>query len=481
VQYLLTGTVRWAKATGGASRVQVRPELVEVRSGSGRWGQAFEAPLTDVFGVQAEVAARVAQALGVVMGAGERERLAAQPTANLAAYDAFLRGEAATQSLGIDDAPSLRRALPLYQAAVALDSAFALAWARLATAHAGLYLYGSPVPAEAEAAKRALARAEALAPDAPETFAARQHYEGWVRLDWTRALDAAMAGLQRYPSRPDLVLAAGLAERSLGRYDAALERFTRAQQLDPRSIGVVRRRGETLLYLHQWPEARRVLDQAHSIAPDDLSTIMLMAMTHLGVGDLHGARRVIVAAPRSSDRVALAVMLALYGDLYWMLDEQAQQSVLGQPASAFNNYPVALAMVRAQLYHLRGDSALTRVWADSAEQAIREQLRAVPNDAQLHAFLGLVSAYLGRTGEAVREGERAVALVPITTDAFNGPYLQHLLVRIYILTGNPEKALDQLGSLLKTPYFLAPGWLRIDPNFNPLRGNPRFERLAEGE
>jgi eukaryotic-like serine/threonine-protein kinase len=481
VQYLLTGTVRWAKATGGASRVQVRPELVEARSGAGRWGEAFEAPLTDVFGVQAEVAARVAGALGVAMGAGERERLAERPTENLAAYDAFLRGEAATQSLGAGDPASIRRALPLYQAAVALDSAFALAWARLATAHAGLYLYESPVPAEADAARRALARAEALAPNAPETFAARQHYEGWVRLDWTRALDAAKAGLQRYPSRPDLVLAAGLAERSLGRYEAALERFTRAQELDPRSLGVVRRRGETLLYLRRWPEARRVLDQAHSIAPNDLGTIVLMAMTHLGVGDLGEARRVVASAPRALDRVALAVMLALYGDLYWMLDEQAQKSVLSQPVSAFNNYPVAVAMVRTQLYHLRGDSALTSVWADSAKQAIKEQLRAVPNDAQLHAFHGLVSAYLGRKAEAIEEGKRAIALLPITMDAFNGPYLQHQLVRIYILTGEPEKALDHLEALLKIPYYLSPGWLRIDPTLNPLRGNPRFERLAEGE
>jgi eukaryotic-like serine/threonine-protein kinase len=481
VQYLLTGTVRWAKATGGASRVQVRPELVETRNGAGRWGEAFEVPLTDVFGMQAEVAARVAGALGVVMGAGERERLAERPTENLAAYDAFLRAEAATQSLGAGDAASVRRALPLYQAAVALDTTFALAYARLATAHSGLYLYEAPVPAEADAAKRALARAEALAPHAPETFAARQHYEGWVRLDWTRALDAAKAGLHRYPSRPDLVYAAGLAERSLGRYEAALERFTRAQELDPRSLGVVRRRGETLLYLRLWPEARRVLDQAHSIAPDDLYTIVLMAMTHLAVADLGEARRVVASAPRALDQVALAVMLALYGDLYWMLDEQAQKSVLSQPVSAFNNYPVALAMVRVQLHHLRGDSTLARVWADSADQAIREQLRDVPGDAQLHAFQGLVSAYRGRNAEAVAEGKRAIALLPITMDAFNGPYMQHLLVRIYILTGEPEKALDHLEQLLKIPYPLSPGWLRIDPTFNPLRGNPRFERLAAGE
>ena len=118
-----------------------------------------------------------------------------------------------------------------------------------------------------------------------------------------------------------------------------------------------------------------------------------------------------------------------------------------------------------------------RSHAEEARKAFEDQLRAAPENAQLHALLGLALAYLGKKDEAIHEGERAVALLPVTKDAYLGPYLQHQLARIYVLVGEPEKALDNLEPLLKIPYLLSPGWLRIDPNFEPLRKNPRFEKL----
>jgi tetratricopeptide (TPR) repeat protein len=134
----------------------------------------------------------------------------------------------------------------------------------------------------------------------------------------------------------------------------------------------------------------------------------------------------------------------------------------------------------AQTYALKGDAANVRTYAEEARKAFEEQLRATPQDAQRHVELGLALAYLGRKDEAIREGERGVALVPVAKDAYAGPYNQHQFVRIYMLVGEPEKALDRLEPLLKIPYALSPGWLKIDPNFDPLRKNPRFQKLIAG-
>jgi tetratricopeptide (TPR) repeat protein len=172
--------------------------------------------------------------------------------------------------------------------------------------------------------------------------------------------------------------------------------------------------------------------------------------------------------------------MANFWDLYWVLDEDQQRLLLRLTPSAFDDNRAAWGLALAQTYALRGDSARALAYADSARLAYEELLKVTPGAAQLHVLHGVALAYLGRTTEAVREGERGVALEPITKDAHNGPYNQHQLARIYLLVGEPEKALDRLEPLLKIPYYLSPGWLRIDPTFAALKGNPRFERLAAG-
>ncbi|HSD33648.1 MAG TPA: protein kinase [Gemmatimonadales bacterium] len=480
-EYLLTATVRWEKTPGAPSRVRVSPELVQVEPGAApttRWQQGFDASLTDVFQVQGDIAGKVATALDVALGESARNQLEARPTANLAAYDAFLKGEAASQVMSVGDPASLRRAIGHYEQAVALDSAFVSAWTQLARARSILYANGTPTPALAAEARRAADRAQSLAPERPEGQLASGMYYVTVAGDNRRALAAFEAGLKLAPTNVDLLVGAALAEQTQGRWDSAREHLARAGALDPRSANTARRTGFNLLFLRRYAEARTALERALALAPNNFVVIEQQAMVALAQGDLTGARAIVRAAATTAGTAAPLAYFATYWDLYWVLDDAQQQQVLTLPPSAFDDDRGSWAIVRAQTYALGGNTVQARVYADSARLAFDEQLRESPEDAQRHAFRGLALAYLGRKAEAIAEGERAVRLAPISRNALSGAYLQHQLARIYLLVDEPEKALDQLEPLLRMPYFLSPGWLRIDPTFAPLKGNPRFERLV---
>jgi eukaryotic-like serine/threonine-protein kinase len=483
VDYLLTATVQWEKVAGGASRVRVSPELVDVRPGhapQSRWGQQFDAAMTDVFQVQADIAEQVAQALHVAFGDSTKRDLAAKPTRNLAAYDAFLKAEEVSQSLGAIDTPTLTRAIAYYEQAVALDSTFVEAWAQLSRSQSTLYYYGVPTPRLAERSRAAAEQALILSPNGPEGHVALGTYYVEVTHDFARAREEYALGQQAVPNNADLLVGTALVEQSLGRWEEALPHLERAQRLDPRSIATTGWLAKALLWLRRYPEALEAVDRGLAVAPANLDFLEIKAMIALGRGDLTGARRVIASTPKDADPATLVAFFANSWDLYWVLDDIQQQLLFHLTPNAFNDDRATWGLVLAQTYSGRGDRARARAYADSARIATEQQLRALPKDPQRHLLLGLALAYFGRKPEAVQEGLRGVALLPIAQDSFYGAYLQHQLARIYVLVNEPEKALDQLEPLLNMPYYLSPGWLKIDPNFAPLRDNPRFERLVNG-
>ncbi|MBA3317316.1 MAG: protein kinase, partial [Gemmatimonadales bacterium] len=490
VDYLLTATVQWEKVPGGPSRVRVTPELVDVRPGHApetRWAQQYDASMTGVFQVQSEIAGQVAGALNVALGDSTRRELALKPTQNLPAYDAFLRGEAATQGMTVLDPSRLREGIAAYEQAVALDSTFIKAWAQLSRAEAYLYASLVATPATGEAALRAAERARALDPTRPEGHQALGAYYGYVLGDKPRAYSEDSAALSLAPGNADLLWAVGFDEHTLGRWEAARAHLEQAARLDPRSGTTAHQLGYLLVCLSQYSEAERILNHALQLLPADLTVRVDRATVALAQGDLARAQAVITAAPNEVDPTANVAFVANYLDLVWVLDKSQQQLLLRLRPSAFDDKRATWGIVRAQTNALQGNMAQARIYADSARLAFEQQLddpsqsssaTASTFYAQQHAFLGLALAYLGQKSAAIREGQRGVALSPISQDAFVGPYVQHQLVRIYILVDEPEKALDQLEPLLKMPYYLSPGWLRIDPNFDPLRGNARFQRLV---
>ena len=480
VKYLLTATVRWER-TGGASRVQVSPELVEVKesgAATSKWQQPFDAALTDVFQVQSDIATRVAQALDVALEAGDEKRLAEKPTQNLAAYDAFLKGEEASKSMAVNDPVSLRKALGLYEQAVALDPGFALAWAQISKADSILHGNSVPTPELAEHARQAAEKAVALAPDGPDGYLALGTYFRVVVPDLNLALEQYAKGRRVAPGNADLLRATALVEQNLGRWDAAVEHFKEAERLNPRSVNNKWTLGIALLRLRRYSEAREAFDRGLALAPANLTLIEQKAMTFLGQGDLARARAVLNNAPKEAEPTAIVAYVATYFDLVWVLDEEQRELLLRLTPSAFDNNRGSWSLCLLQAYALKGDAASVRSHAEEARRAFVQQLLSAPEDAQLHAQLGLALAYLGKKDEAIQEGGRGLALLPVTKDAYLGPYLEHQLARIYMLAGEPERALDQLEPLLKIPYYLSPGWLKVDPNFDPLRKNLRFQKLV---
>jgi eukaryotic-like serine/threonine-protein kinase len=479
VQYLLTGKVRWEQGAGGESRVRVSPELVQVATASTRWQEPFDAALTDVFQVQADVASRVAQAMDVALGAYEKEALAGKPTASLPAYQLYLQGNEAAAGFDQVAPAELRRAIGYYERAVALDSTFALAWAQLSRAHSYIYQISLPTMAGAAQAKAAVERALALAPDLAQGHLALGDYEFLVRDDGETALAAYRRGRQLAPNDADLLKGIGLVARTQGNWALSQQSLLQAQVLDPRSIAAVRRLTYTLLRLRRYSEALETADREMALDPHVPDAYETKAMAFLGQGDLAAARRVVEDAQRKVEPTALVQWIATYYDLFWVLDDEQQKLLLRLPPGPFDNDRETWGLALAGTFALRGDSARARAYADSARISGEVYLHEAPDNAELHVVLGTALAYLGRKAEAVREGQLAVQLTPPSRNAYRAPYMQHQLARIYLLVGEPERALDTLEPLLRIPYFLSPGWLRVDPTFDPLRNNPRFRRLVD--
>jgi TolB-like protein/Flp pilus assembly protein TadD len=475
VRYLLTGTVRWIK-TGGANRVQVRPELVEVvKSGAtvGRWERPFDAALDDVFKVQADIAGQVAVALKGELAAAAMPTTAAAPTGNVAAYDEFLRGE--QSYYGSSGSVSLRQAADHYQAATTLDTAFARAWSRLAMVQASMYINSDASLAGAEAARTAAEKALRLAPKLPESYLALGNYYSLVRADFPHAVEQYNTGLVIAPAHAELLGALGLAEQGLGKVDDALAHMRQGLALDPRSLLYTRRLARLLNYTRRYDEAEAQLARARAQSPADPSVMLYEAWLKLSQGDLAGAKAVARSIPRDANEPTLLSFFSFDWTSAQLLDENQRQLLLRLQPSQFDDNRGGWGLALAYAAYMKGDARLVRAYADSALPSLERAVRENPSEPNNHKDLGTALAFLGRKAAAIREGERAVAIRG--NDGFQGPGLRLQLSHIYQLVGEPVKAIEQLEALLRVPYYVSPGWLRADPSIEPLRSHPRFQRL----
>ncbi len=480
VRYLLMGTVRWKNRTDQSSRVHISPELVEIRANGPpvtRWQQDFDASLTDIFEVQADIASRVARAMNVVLSPPQQTALTAKPTRNLEAWEAYIRGREIFPPFG--DTSRVRKAIAYYEHAVELDPSFAQAWAWLSRAHSAIYENTVPSPAEAEASKRAADKALALAAAKSESLLASGYYQRYVAKDYTKARENFEKAFRVAPNDAEVLVALADLDVSDGRWEDATTRLKQARRIDPRSVRVSQRLARNLLYLRRYQEALAEYEHGLGLAPRNLGLIEEKAMVFLAQGDLSAARAVLEQSSRDVDRTDLAVVLASYADLYWALSQPDQDRVLKTTPEAFDGDLSAWAIVQAEIFWLRGEKEKAGEFARKACDAAEAQLRDSPKDSPRHALLGVAYAYSGRREKALAEALNAVKILPIEKDLDRGAYIQLQLVRVYLLVDKPEEALNSLEPLLKIPFYVTPGWLKIDPTFDSLRSNPRFQSLLK--
>jgi tetratricopeptide (TPR) repeat protein len=255
------------------------------------------------------------------------------------------------------------------------------------------------------------------------------NYYRTVEIDHARARTEFEAARKKAPGDALILSGLGLVARSLGRYEEGLEYAQAAYALDPRSPNRAANVAGILLWLRRPAEARAPAERALALAPGSLDLVQQLAMIALSEGDLPGARRAIAEAGEV-DGTELAAYMSLYWDLGWVLSDSTQQGVLELGADAFDGDPASVGIVRAQLYHWKGNTVASRAWGDSAQRHFADQLRDSPDDSQRHVLRGVALAFAGRFAEAVTEGERGVALLPVSKDAESGAYYLHQLARI---------------------------------------------------
>ena len=471
VRYLLTGTLAWQR-TDTPHVAIVRPRLVEVTPGGAivnRWGETFNSHFTDVFEVQSEIASRIAVALQVAVTPETRAKLEQQPTRNTPAYDEFMRGEAAY--IGASGPASQIAALNRYRNAVALDTTFARAWARLAQVSASIYTRDLR-PVSASTARMAAQKALAIDARLPEAHLAMGNVLTLVDGDYEGAIRAYRAGLALDAKHAELLGAMGFATQGLGRFDEAIDYMQRGLRLDPRSLLFTRRLTRALTWARRYKEAEEVSRQALALKPDDNSALQYAVLLRLAQGDLAGAKSIVRSIPSTTDLPELLGYWAVNIPISaWFLDEDQKGVITRLPASAFGDSAARLNTLIILAFR-RGDTVQARAYADSLGRM--HGYRAQGNERFARITYGYWGSLLGRRDAvAIAEGEATEN----ANDPLLGPQMRHDLVQISLMAGDHDSALRHLEVLVGMPYYVTPAWLQIDPSFDLIRDHPRFKRL----
>jgi TolB-like protein/class 3 adenylate cyclase len=486
VAHILEGSVQ---KSGDAVRVNV--QLIKAENDSHLWADTFDRKLTDIFSVESEVAKAIADQLRAKLTGQEEQVIAAKPTDNVEAYDAYLRGLA--YYLKTATAASALGAQKHLREAVRLDPQFALSWALLSYVDAFGYLTQAlqPTVTLREEARQAAETALTLQPNLGEAVLAKGYYHYGCLKDYDTAVRYFEQARQLLPNSSQIPESLAYVTRRRGQWDQSEAYFNEAERVDPRNVTALSQHALSYMVLRRFPEAQRKIDQVLNITPDDADVLALKAAIAQAEGDL----------PRASELLA---PLRPTADLNQALETQVYQAILERRSAAvIPRLKEILAKPDPALGYYNGELRFWLGWAQevggehpAAQETWRQArseleyfLKDQPENFQLIGDLALTNMGLGDKTAALALSERAIAVVPIEKDVPVGPRPIEILARVAAGVGEPDRAIAALEKLLSMPGLgalaeqvpLTPALLRLDPMFDPLHGDPRFEKLAHSD
>jgi TolB-like protein/Tfp pilus assembly protein PilF len=466
-------------------RVRINVQLIEAQTDEHLWAELYDRNLTDIFAVQSEVATAIAQKLQAKLTGREQAAVTAKPTDNLAAYDAYLRGIDFSSRAG-QTAADQKQAAALFEEAVRLDPSFAQAWAALARENAGLYFQHFDVsPARKEAARMAAETATRLNPTGAETLLANAYYRYHIERDYNGARTLFEKIQREVPSSSEATEALARIARRQSRWKESLALYEQATKLNPRDPHLFMDQAWTFSMLREHRPTEEMIDRALAIVPDDPDVLVNKAWFYRTRGDLPAARAVVDKIPataKSNDamqaRVNLLVLERRYREAAHLIEQQLSQIPNESPSQGGGDWQF-LGWVRS----LAGDKEGAREAYQEGKARLELRQQQEPQNYSIASWLGFCEAGLGNKEAALREGERAMSLLPTTEDPVYGPVAEENLAGIESQVGELDRAIGRIERLLTTPYGAFPlsqALLRLDPVWDPLRSHPRFKAIVEG-
>jgi serine/threonine protein kinase/tetratricopeptide (TPR) repeat protein len=479
VSHVVEGTARRF-----GSKVHVNAQLVDTRTDIGVWADEYERDLNGAFAIPSEIAQKVAEELHAKISAAEKAAIRQPPTNDLAAYDLYVRAHnLLLTSFSSAARPKLLQAADLLDQAVARDPLFFQAYCQLAHTHGLLYLLGvDHTPERLAAMEAAVQAAFRLRPDAGEAHLARAENLYFGYLDYDGALAELELARGSLPNNPQVFAVQGYIQRRQGRWDESTRNLERAIDLDPRNFYMLQQIAISYGLLRRYADETSVLRRALAIEPDDVNTkVALAAVQFHSKADTRPLHQTIDSI-RATNPGALPNVA---ND--WLSCALAERDVAEatNALNAFGEVPLTDYGVHANRPLIEGILARMTKDEDKGRTAFTAarplQERAVQDEPDYGpplCVLGLIDAALGRKEEALREGRRAVELLPAEKDAINGPLMIKYLAMIAAWAGDKDLACEQLAIAVRPPSTVSYGQLKLEPDWDPLRGDPRFEKIV---